>query len=67
MLLKDFSDRLDGDTEVELEGKWMSPEVDPRLDLILMQSRLKERFEGRGFREGSSHVIRKVNCIAERS
>ena len=66
LLLKEFSDRKERVTEVELVGKWMSSEVYPRLNLILAQSRLKERFEGRGFREGS-HVICEENCMAERS
>ena len=66
LLLKDFSDGLDGVTVVELEGEWVSLEVYPRLDLVLVQSRLKEVIEGRGLREGS-HVMSKEDCMADRS
>ena len=42
LLLKDSSEGLDRITAVELEGQWISLEVYPRLELILVQSRLKE-------------------------
>ena len=64
LLLKDSSEGLDRITAVESEGQRMASEVYPHLDLIVVQSRLKERFEG--FLEGS-HVIGKKNCMVGRS